>query len=104
MLRLQVFLFIIFLAGCSVVEKKTPMQTDFYNSDLFRDVQLKPVFPDSKTFVDCTPKKDLSEIIAEYEDVKRKPDFDLQEFVNRNFDLPVRPKSGFSTDTTLTME
>src|SRR5690349_4693293 len=83
------------LSGCN--KPKEP--TDFYTSDLFRDVQLKPVFPDSKTFVDCTPKRDIQEIMADYDDVKDEADFDLAEFVRVNFDQPVRPKSTFSADT-----
>ncbi|MFZ6014223.1 MAG: alpha,alpha-trehalase TreF [Bacteroidota bacterium] len=77
---------------------------NFYSSALFHDVQLSAVYPDSKTFVDCTPKRALAEIIADYEDIKHKPDFDLKEFVRRNFDLPVRPQSTFASDTTLRME
>lgn len=91
------------LIGCALPETKTPT-VDFYTSPLFHDVQMKPVFPDSKTFVDCTPKRDLIDIIADYEEMKDAADFDLKEFVNRNFDLPVRPASGFATDTTLAME
>jgi alpha,alpha-trehalase len=71
---------------------------------LFHDVQINAVFPDSKTFVDCTPKRDLDEIIREYEELKAKPDFDLNEFVHLNFELPVRPKSTFAADTALIME
>src|SRR5687767_5064848 len=89
------------LCSCSREEQKP---TDFYTSAFFHDVQMKAVFPDSKTFVDCTPKKDLSEIILDYEKVKDAPDLDLKAFVNQNFDLPVRPKSTFATDTTLVME
>ncbi len=90
-----------FLIGCATRERRS---INFYTSSLFHDVQLKAIFPDSKTFVDCTPKRDIEEILEEYESVKSKPDFDLVEFVNRNFDLPVRPKSTFTTDTTLAME
>lgn len=89
------------LASCSQKETTKP---DFYTSEFFHEVQLKAVFPDSKTFVDCTPKRELSEILDDYENIKGTPDFDLKEFVNRNFDLPVRPKSTFVTDTTLVME
>jgi alpha,alpha-trehalase len=89
-----------FFISCSTPEKKI----NFYTSDLFEDVQLKAVFPDSKTFVDCTPKRDIDEILDDYHAMKDKPDFDLREFVNLNFDLPVRPKSTFATDTTLAME
>jgi alpha,alpha-trehalase len=77
---------------------------DFYSSDLFKDVQMQAVFPDSKTFVDCVPKRELEEILDDYEKVKNAPDFDLTAFVRQNFDPPLRPKSNFATDTTLAME
>jgi alpha,alpha-trehalase len=89
--------------SCAVKEL-SPSSLDFYTSELFHDVQLKAVFPDSKTFVDCTPKRPLNEIIFDYENLKDQPDFDLVEFVHVNFDLPVRPKSTFATDTTLAMD
>src|SRR6187549_243853 len=95
------FLSVLFVSGCTTSEKEKP---DFYTSDLFRDVQLKSVYPDSKTFVDCTPKRDLNEIIADYDEMKGKADFDLVEFVHINFDDPIRPKSTFATDTTVVMK
>lgn len=96
-----VFLFLLSsLSGCSTREA----DVNFYDSELFRDVQLKAVFPDSKTFVDCTPRRDLEDILDDYQKTKSTPDFDLKEFVRLNFDLPVRPKSTFVTDTTLLME
>lgn len=97
---LGVVIIFFILAGCS----KPGKETDFYTSDLFRDVQLKPVFPDSKTFVDCTPKRDIAAIMADYDDLKNEADFDLAEFVRLNFAEPVRPKSTFTSDTTLVME
>jgi alpha,alpha-trehalase len=97
---LSVIVLVLFFSGCNKSEKVT----DFYTSDLFRDVQLRPVFPDSKTFVDCTPKRDVEEILSDYNDVKDEADFDLSEFVRANFDEPVRPKSTFAADTALVME
>jgi alpha,alpha-trehalase len=91
----------LFFSACTVSEKK---KNDFYSSSLFRDVQLKSVYPDSKTFVDCTPKRDLDEIMADYDNLKDAADFDLVEFVHHNFDDPVRPKSTFATDTTVLMK
>jgi alpha,alpha-trehalase len=92
---------IFFFLACS--EKEKP-QTDFYSSAFFKEVQLKAVYPDSKTFVDCVPKHDITEILEAYDKQKDQPDFDLVQFVNQHFDLPVRPKSTFATDTTLAME
>jgi len=31
--------------------------------DLFTDVQMRHVFPDSKTFPDCVPKRDPKDIV-----------------------------------------
>jgi alpha,alpha-trehalase len=91
---------LLILQTCSTRES----DVNFYDSVLFRDVQLNAVFPDSKTFVDCTPRRDIEDILEDYEEVKGTADFDLKEFVRLNFDLPVRPKSTFASDTTLRME
>jgi alpha,alpha-trehalase len=99
------FIFVmLILTGCAVTELEKTAATDFYTSQLFHDVQTKAVFPDSKTFVDCIPKRPLTDIMEEYTEVKDKADFDLREFINHNFDLPIRPKSTFAADTTLMME
>jgi alpha,alpha-trehalase len=90
--------------GCAVDETATRKDLNFYNTSLFHDVQLNAIFPDSKTFVDCIPKKDIKAIVIDYEYAKQNPDFDLRKFVEVNFDLPVRPKSMFATDTSLVVE
>src|SRR5689334_8739705 len=91
----------VFITGCKSPE---PQKTDFYSSGFFSDVQLNSIYPDSKTFVDCTPKRNLEDILSDYEKLKGTPDFDLREFVRMNFDDPVRPKSTFATDTTVVMK
>ncbi|HYC86656.1 MAG TPA: alpha,alpha-trehalase TreF [Chryseosolibacter sp.] len=103
-MRKNLILTFMLLSGCAVFEQRNVTTADFYTSALFHDVQLKAIFPDSKTFVDCTPKRDIDDILSDYEKIRDKPDFDLREFVSLNFDLPVRPKSTFATDTTLIME
>lgn len=67
-----------------------PTPDKLYGS-LFRDVQLKRVFADNKTFVDCTPKYSPQTILKKYNEQKSKPDFDLKDFVNVNFNLPQSP-------------
>src|SRR4051812_27602939 len=103
-MRNKLFLIVLLVQLMSCSETKQKSAFDFYTSELFKDVQLNSIFPDSKTFVDCTPKRDIAEIVDDYEKVKGTADFDLKEFVAINFDLPVRPKSTFATDTTLAME
>jgi alpha,alpha-trehalase len=54
-------------------------------------VQLNKVFPDNKTFVDCTPKKEPSLIIKNYNEQKNNPEFELKKFIEDNFNKPPTP-------------
>jgi len=65
---------------------------------LFVDVQMAKVFPDGKTFVDCTPKQPAEEILAAYEAMKGEPEFHLKAFVLEHFELPKDYASGFTSD------
>lgn len=58
--------------------------------ELFRDVQLSGIFPDSKTFADCTPKKEPADIVADYKKIKDNTaiKFSLKLFVDENFFIP----------------
>ncbi|MCU7494049.1 MAG: alpha,alpha-trehalase TreF [Ignavibacteria bacterium] len=58
------------------------------SGELFRDVQTSGVFTDSKTFVDCLPRRNPALIRKEYDSVKVLPGFKLKEFVGENFFLP----------------
>lgn len=73
--------------------------------ELFEDVQLANVFPDSKTFPDCTPKginneESLQEIKIRYAEQKNLSDFDLKTFVLNNFDLPHGHETSYTSDKT----
>ena len=67
--------------------------TDELLGDLFHDVQMNQVFSDSKTFVDCIPKKDHAEILEQYHSQKEEASFDLKNFVTEYFDLPPEGES-----------
>ena len=56
--------------------------------ELFRDVQLKGIFADSKTFADLHYDESPNTIRADYQARKVKSDFDLGTFVHRHFSLP----------------
>lgn len=71
---------------------------------LFEDVQMQQVFADGKTFVDCVPKRDLAEILKEYNQVKAKTGFNLREFVLQHFNLPEVPDTGFSSNTNKSID
>jgi len=68
--------------------------------DLFVDVQMAPVFNDSKTFVDCTPLYASKQILDSYHTEKTQPNFNLTAFVLRNFLVP-QPASNSSIDPSL---
>ena len=65
-----------------------PQSPDEIYGQLFRDVQLKKVFPDEKTFVDCVAKRDPAEIMADYSKLSKDAKFDLNAFVANNFTTP----------------
>lgn len=69
--------------------------------DLFDDVQLSGIFPDSKTFVDCIPKLPPTDLLALYEAQKDAPGFDLNSFVHEHFTLPDTILLNYVSDTTL---
>lgn len=67
--------------------------------DFFEAVQLLPVFPDSKTFPDCVPKRDLEAIISDYHAERSKAGFNLSHFILKNFQTPEAHSTGFESDT-----
>jgi alpha,alpha-trehalase len=79
------------MAMKSITQKvQTP---DVIYGQLFKDVQINRIFPDNKTFVDCTPKRKPAAIVSDYLKIKNNPPipFSLESFVKDNFDLPPEP-------------
>lgn len=64
---------------------------------LYEAVQSAGIFADSKLFVDAVPLHTAEEIVAQYEIVKNKTDFNLKEFVENNFALPAEKISTYSS-------
>lgn len=90
----------------SVFPQERVLAPDLIYGQLFRDVQLQSVFPDNKTFVDCTPNKDPQEIVDNYILLKKVSDSkdSLVKFVNENFTIPINPKSGYQTGKSESVE
>ncbi|MCY7351600.1 MAG: alpha,alpha-trehalase TreF [Cytophagaceae bacterium] len=98
-------LLVLVLPACrQTPETKTYPGPDEQYGKLFEEVQLKAIFPDSKTFPDCEPKRPPSEILAAYEGEKDKPGFNLKTFVSENFSLPETPASGYKSDPSQSAE
>lgn len=60
---------------------------------LFKAVQTKPCFDDSKTFVDAVPEQEPDFIMREYDRQVNNPGFNLCRFVRSHFKLPSEPTS-----------
>ena len=71
---------------------------------LFADVQLAQLFPDGKTFADCTPLFPPAEIRATYERERATEGFDLATFVQGHFSMPEAIASAFQSDTSRPVE
>src|SRR5688572_29569963 len=88
---MQIKIISTFLAVCltaysialqATAQAETPSQL---YSQLFEDVQMQRVFPDSKTFVDAIAKDAPATIVQRYQKEKHEPGFDLGSFVAENF-------------------
>ena len=58
--------FLFFLLIHFIAIGQTPQPPDVIYGKLFTDVQMAKIFPDGKTFVDCTPKRDPKKIVKDY--------------------------------------
>lgn len=90
---------ILLIWSCESGVKKEELQSpDVVYGKLFEEVQLKGVFEDSKTFVDCIPKYSSAYIVTAYENESNQDTFNLKSFVNRHFELPTSYSSDFKSD------
>jgi alpha,alpha-trehalase len=65
---------------------------------LFEAVQMNTIYEDGKTFPDCFPKHDLSEILEAYSVEKDRGNFDLKTFVHKHFEVPNADFADFKSD------
>src|SRR5258705_11452248 len=83
--------------------KNISMQ-ELLESEIFQKIQMQQIFPDGKTFVDCSPKYSLNEINTKYILQKDQPGFSLQKFVLENFNPPVPHSKNYHSDLQKTVE
>ena len=96
MKKLSTLLLVLVVIFHSSAQQQVKTPAEIYG-ELFTDVQMRHVFPDSKTFPDCVPKRDPKEIVKDYLQTKKNAHFKLDEFVNTNFDLPKTPQLNYIT-------
>jgi alpha,alpha-trehalase len=89
MKRIILLLPVLFLLTVGLAQQ-APLAPDKIYGELFEDVQRSKIFPDGKTFVDCIPKKDPAQIVADYMAIKNNPAvrFSLKLFIENNFIIP----------------
>ena len=95
MKRAAIISVLLFAVFSQAIAQSTPRE---WFGDLFVAVQMQPVFPDQKTFVDCIPKEDPQKILNEYESEKNDSAFDLKKFVSSHFNLPNNTSSNYSSN------
>jgi alpha,alpha-trehalase len=95
MRRNFVLAILFFISSFAVAQQKTPRQLF---PGLFENVQSSAIFPDNKTFVDCTPKYAPHLIMKAYNEQLGKAGFDLKEFVLTNFIVPAGATHAFQTN------
>jgi alpha,alpha-trehalase len=98
------FTFYFLLAG--TVFSQTPLAPNIVYGKLFVDVQMNHIFPDNKTFVDCIPKHDPSDILASYIKIKGNPTvrYSLKKFVTDNFQLPISSAPNYQSGKEMNVQ
>ena len=88
---------------CRTEPAPSAVAETFYETELFRNVQLSGMFADSKTFVDMERDRPFPELEALYLEQREAPDFDLKAFVEAHFRPLPAYHADFATDTSRTM-
>ena len=91
-------------SSSSATDEKRMLTPDLRFGPLFEAIQTQAIFPDSKTFVDCTPKFSTQQIMDNYNQAKTSETFSLKAFVMDNFELPKQYASDFKADTSRTVK
>jgi len=68
---------------------KVQASLNFFESELFKQVQMEGIFSDSKTFADAIPKLPMEEILAKYNSTLiNNNKVNIADFVQENFFIP----------------
>ncbi len=96
MLRVFVTAYSFFITTLLMAQSLLP--PDQLYGELFRDVQMSRIFDDSKTFVDCTAKRNPQDIVADYMQLKSSGEkINIRSFVEENFFVPSQPQAEYHT-------
>ena len=93
----------LFFSQCRTTPEVAVSAKSFYETELFRDVQLAHLFEDSKTFVDLERDRPFQELAGLYLEEREGAGFDLRDFVDAHFREPGSKAASFETDTSRDM-
>ncbi len=79
------------LALAAPAAAEVPLSPAQRFGDLYRQVQMRRLFPDSKTFADATPKRSDAAVMAAYRRCACSTEAGLRRFVATHFTLPAQP-------------
>jgi alpha,alpha-trehalase len=82
------FICFLFISCGDSISKKDYKTPEALWPDLFEDVMACNCISDPKIFADAIPKSDAKEILLKYAKEKTEKGFDMNAFLNENFDLP----------------
>jgi alpha,alpha-trehalase len=88
----------------SIRDPKMKLSPDERFGALFDTTQRSGLFPDSKTFVNCTPTTTTDSLMAAYNLERQKSNFNLQAFVNQYFIIPESPTAHYKSDLSQSAE
>lgn len=101
-IKIMVITWLLFIS-CQLFAQQelSPRQT---YPNLFEQVQMAGIYPDSKSFVDAIPKRKPSEIMNAYITHKNDKNFDLKAFVSEYFSLPENHHAAYHSDINAGIE
>jgi alpha,alpha-trehalase len=85
-------------------DPKVTLSPDERYGELFDSIMVNHVFEDSKTFLDMTPLMPTDQVIALFKDMRKKPDFNWQTFINQAFAPPKKDTLVFEANTSRSVE
>ena len=106
MINRLIFVTLLGLLTLTSVSQNNYLTPDKIYGLLFIDIQMQKIFPDGKTFVDCTPKRNPKDIVTDYLSFKKDTvsKIALKQFVTDNFELPLNTQSAYQSVQTEDVE
>ena len=85
------------MKSSNVLNQQNQDSLMFFESELFKKVQIEALYPDSKIFADAIPKVSYGEILAQYQlYIKNQSSVNLEAFIDEYFTCWVNTLSAYA--------